>query len=360
VLGPNGFKGLKDLSDLDTLGEIGILFLLFEQGLELTVDRLQSLFKFAFGLGTLQVALTTAAFTAVPFLGGSQILESVFGASQDLVSIKQLDEAFVIGAALALSSSAFVLKILQEKGQLGSPTGRAALGVLLLQDIAVVPLLVLLPIVELQNEVATAAEGASQDLGTLFGTAIGGVTALLAFGYIVLPKIFNAVAGARSFETFIALCLLTVAAAGTFTKTIGLSDTLGAFIAGILLAETNYRTQVEADIQPFRGILLGLFFVTTGASVDLPLLVQEWPTALGVLIGLISIKAAITGGLATNFGLSKGDAVRTGLLLGGGGVRLCGPQPRKEPQGTAFGPDQVNLWRRRRVHGAHPRAIVAR
>jgi Kef-type K+ transport system membrane component KefB len=210
ALGPFGLGLLKDLSDLNTLGEIGILFLLFEQGLELSVERLKSLAKYAFGLGTLQVALTTMAFTAVPFVGGLHFLENFLHANPALIEMRRLDEAFVIGAALSLSSSAFVLKILQEKRQLGEQFGRASLGVLLMQDIAVVPVLVLLPIVELGKfgaSGAAAAAGAagavaatsgSADLAIYFAKAMAGLAGLLAFGKFALPTVFSTVAGSRS------------------------------------------------------------------------------------------------------------------------------------------------------------------
>ena len=148
LMGPAGLKLFEDLGDMETLAEFGVLFLLFEQGLELTVERLTSLSKYAFGMGTLQVLLCTTAFFIFPFIGGVPFLEIFFGADANVVDITRLDESLVIGAALSLSSSAFVLKILQEKNQLSSKFGSASLGILLLQDIAVVPLLVLLPIIE--------------------------------------------------------------------------------------------------------------------------------------------------------------------------------------------------------------------
>eukprot|EP00953_Heterococcus_sp_UTEX-ZZ885_P040970 20930-Heterococcus_DN1.PRE.3 len=295
ALGPSGFKLIRDLRDLNTLGEFGITFLLFEQGLELSLDRLKALSKYAFGLGTLQVLLSTLAFGIFPFVGGVQFLESVFQSPDALVNIERLDEAVVVGAALSLSSSAFVLKILQEKGLLRGRAGQATLGVLLLQDIAVVPLLVLLPIIENQQKDVPAGVQASL-LALTALKAIGGLAAILVLGRLLLRRVFEAVAGARSTETFVALCLLVAIGVGEMTDAIGLSSTLGAFIAGTLLAETNYRTQVEADIAPFRGLLLGLFFMTTGASVDPGLLLEQWPTVLALLSGLLVIKGSILSG----------------------------------------------------------------
>ncbi|CAN0411480.1 unnamed protein product, partial [Ectocarpus sp. 8 AP-2014] len=233
-------------------------FLLFEQGLELSLDRLKALSKYAFGLGTAQVLLCTLAFAAFPFLGGVDVLEVIFHSPADLVSIRRVDEAVVIGAALSLSSSAF------EKGQKAERFGRAVLGILLLQDIAVVPLLVLLPIIETQGGTDTALSEQLLLVALTVAKGVGGLGGILVAGRFLLRPLFDVVAGARSSETFVALCLLVALGMGQLTEAIGLSTTLGAFAAGTLLAETNYRTQVEANIAPFRGLLLGLFFTTTG------------------------------------------------------------------------------------------------
>eukprot|EP01041_Mallomonas_annulata_P001320 gene1320-2542_t len=318
LMGPAGLGLFSDLHDMEALAEFGVLFLLFEQGLELTVDRLKSLSKFAFGMGTLQVLLCTLAFFAFPFVGGVQLLEIVFQAKPDVVDITRVDEALVIGATLSLSSSAFVLKILQEKGQLATKFGSASLGILLLQDIAVVPLLVLLPIIESQSG-AMPLDAQLALLGGTFLKAILGLGGILVVGGAVVRYLFSLVAQSKSSETFVALCLLVALGTGALTDALGLSSTLGAFAAGTLLAESNYRTQIEADIKPFRGLLLGLFFLTTGASVD-PIVIQEQlPTALGLLTGLIAFKALIITSLGPTFGLSKAESVRTGLILSGGG-----------------------------------------
>eukprot|EP00903_Cladosiphon_okamuranus_P006148 g6049.t1 len=319
VLGPAGFSVIKDLNELDTLGELGISFLLFEQGLELSLDRLKALSKYAFGLGTAQVVLCTLAFAAFPFLGGVDFLEIVFHSPAELVSIRRVDEAVVIGAALSLSSSAFVLKILQEKGQKAERFGRAVLGILLLQDIAVVPLLVLLPIIETQGGVQTALSEQLLLVGATVAKGVGGLGGILVAGRFLLRPLFDVVAGARSSETFVALCLLVALGMGQLTEAIGLSTTLGAFAAGTLLAETNYRTQVEANIAPFRGLLLGLFFTTTGATVDPMLLMQQWPTVFALLLGLVSFKTIIISSASIGFGLSAPEAAKTGLVLSGGG-----------------------------------------
>ena len=318
IMGPAGLGLFSDLNDMESLADAGVLFLLFEQGLELTIDRLKSLSKYAFGMGTLQVVLSTAAFFIFPFIGGVQFLEVIMKSDRELVDITRVDEALVIGAALSLSSSAFVLKILQEKNQLSSKYGSAALGVLLLQDIAVVPLLVLLPIIE--NTSGPMPLSAQLTLlGGTFLKAILGLGGILVIGGKIVRYLFSLVAASKSSETFIALVLLVALGTGALTDSLGLSSTLGAFTAGTLLAESNYRTQIESDIKPFRGLLLGLFFLTTGASVDPSVIRDQATTVIALLAGLISFKAIITTSLGPLFGLSKAESIKTGILLSGGG-----------------------------------------
>ncbi|XBH89211.1 hypothetical protein VPH35_081157 [Triticum aestivum] len=316
----NQFGLIRNLTDVKLLSEWGILFLLFEMGLELSLSRLKALAKFAFGIGLPQVLLSTLAFAAfeLPPNGaiGTRILQFLFNSRPDLVNIRSVDEAIVIGAALSLSSSAFVLQLLAEKGELATRFGSATLGILLLQDIAVVPLLVILPVLESQNVVEQSvwpmllAESLK---------ALGGLGILSLGGKYLIRRIFEFVAESRSSEAFVALCLLTVSGTSLLTQWLGFSDTLGAFLAGALLAETNFRTQIEADIRPFRGLLLGLFFVTTGTSIDMQLLIREWPNVLSLLAGLIAIKTLITTALATRVGLTFQESVRIGLLLSQGG-----------------------------------------
>jgi Kef-type K+ transport system membrane component KefB len=213
LMGPAGLHLFSDLHDMEALADFGVLFLLFEQGLELTVDRLKSLSKFAFGMGTLQVVLCTAAFFIFPFIGGVQFLEFFIKSDAAVVDITRVDEAVVIGAALSLSSSAFVLKILQEKGQLTTKFGAASLGILLLQDIAVVPLLVLLPIIE-SNSGPMPLSAQLSLLGATFVKAILGLGGILVIGGRIVRYLFSLVAQTRSSETFVALCLLVALGTG--------------------------------------------------------------------------------------------------------------------------------------------------
>ncbi|GMQ01310.1 hypothetical protein CsSME_00047989 [Camellia sinensis var. sinensis] len=289
----NQFGLIRNLTDVKILSEWGILFL---------------------------VVLSTLAFTAfeLPPNGaiGTKILQFLFNSRPDLVNIRSVDEAIVIGAALSLSSSAFVLQLLAEKGELPTRFGSATLGILLLQDIAVVPLLVILPVLESQN---LGEESIWPMLAQESLKALGGLGLLSLGGKYLLRRIFEVVAEARSSEAFVALCLLTVAGTSLLTQKLGFSDTLGAFLAGALLAETNFRTQIEADIRPFRGLFLGLFFVTTGTSIDTQLLFREWPNVLSLLGGLIVIKTLIITAIGPRVGLTMQESVRIGLLLSQGG-----------------------------------------
>ncbi|XP_051136781.1 K(+) efflux antiporter 3, chloroplastic [Andrographis paniculata] len=311
---------IRNLIDVKILSEWGILFLLFEMGLELSLARLRALAKFAFGLGLTQVILSTLAFTAFELPPnnalGTRILEFLFHSRPDLVNIRSIDEAVVIGAALSLSSSAFVLQLLAEKGELPTRFGSATLGILLLQDIAVVPLLVILPVLESQNLVEESVWPmlVQESLKALLGLGL-----LSLGGKYFLRRVFEVVADARSSEAFVALCLLTVAGTSLITQKLGFSDTLGAFLAGALLAETNFRTQIEADIRPFRGLLLGLFFVTTGTSIDMQVLIREWPNVFSLLAGLIVIKTLIITAIGPRVGLTLQESIRIGWLLSQGG-----------------------------------------
>eukprot|EP00899_Mesostigma_viride_P025306 jgi/Mesvir1/5960/Mv00716-RA.2 len=311
----------RNVNEIQELSELGILFLLFEMGLELTLERLKKLASFAFGMGTLQVLLCTAAFSVFALppgeAFGTYFLERVVNSPPDLVNIRTIDEAIVIGTALSLSSSAFVLQLISESGELATTFGSATLGILLLQDIAVVPLLVALPLIENPNVGGPGTDWFVLCLGA--AKALGGLTVTVFGGRFLLRRIFTVVAESRSPETFLALTLLTVTGMAFLTQLLGFSDSLGAFLAGALLAETNYRTQIEADIQPFRGLLLGLFFVTTGTSIDVGLLSQQWPTVIVLLLGLISVKTAIITSLGPRFGLTLPESIRTGLLLSQGG-----------------------------------------
>eukprot|EP00889_Picochlorum_renovo_P000417 jgi/Picre1/27447/NNA_000414.t1 len=253
----------------------------------------------------------------------STLLEKVMHAPPSLAQLKTVDEAVVIAVALSLSSSAFVLQLLKEKNELGSNSGQATLGILLFQDIATIPFLVLLPLIEGQggadiSDIASNGQLISQLAPTILKT-FGGIGLVLLWWRTFLRRVFEVAAASKSDEVFISLSLLSVTGASLLTQKLGFSDTLGAFVSGVLLSETNFKAQVEADIQPFRGLLLGLFFVTTGASLDLALLIREWPTVLSLFAGLIALKATLITAAGPSVGLSRSDSVKTGFILSQGG-----------------------------------------
>lgn len=188
-----------------------------------------------------------------------------------------------------------------------------------MQDIAVVPLLVLLPIIESNDSGVLSLTDQIALLGATVAKAVLGLGGILIIGGAIVRSLFAIVAKSQSSETFVALCLLVAVGIGALTDSLGLSSTLGAFVAGTLLAESNYRTQIETDIKPFKGLLLGLFFLTTGASVDPYVIQEQWPTVFALLFGLLAFKTAIITALGPIFDLTKAESVRTGLLLSGGG-----------------------------------------
>lgn len=296
LLGPYGCGAISGIHTTETLAELGIVFFLFEMGLELSVERLMSMKKDVFGLGFAQFAITALVFGLV---GG------LMGFSGNAI--------VVLGGGLALSSSAFVLQLLKDKNQFATRFGKAAFGVLLFQDLAVVPLLVVTPIL------AGGGQGlASAVLNALVKAAMA--LGLIAFsGRVLLNPLFKMVAEAQSQEAFLGLILLTALSMSFMTEGLGLSNTLGAFLAGVLLSETKYRYQVEADIAPFRGILLGLFFVTVGFEIDLRLIASNLPMIGGLVGGILFLKAAVTTALSLGFGLSLSTSQQTGLILSQGG-----------------------------------------
>ena len=291
ALGPLGLNWVKDVHTIDILGELGIVFFLFEMGLELSLERLKQMRKDVFGLGTSQFIVTAAAGTGVALACGLPPAAAV-----------------TIGGSLSLSSSAFVLQLLKDKNEMGTRHGRASFGILLLQDLAVVPLLV---VVELLSKGGT---GLGKALTIAAIKAVVTVGSLIFVGARVLDPIFYQVARWSNQEAFLSVILSTVLAMSFITQGIGLSNTLGAFLAGLLLSETKYHYQIESDIAPFKGLLLGIFFMTVGFNIDLSLLVFQAPAVLSMLLALIIGKAAIITGLSMLFGLSFASAQHCGLL----------------------------------------------
>ena len=296
ALGPNALGLISGIHTTETLAELGIVFFLFEMGIELSLERLASMKKDVFGLGFSQFVLTALAIATAG---------SAFGLPANAL--------VVLGGGLALSSSAFVLQLLKDNNQLATRFGKASFGVLLFQDLAVVPLLVVTPIL------AGGGQGLASALGSAMVKAVMALGSIAFAGRVILNPLFKVVAGAKSQEAFLGVILLTVLSMSFMTEGLGLSNTLGAFLAGVLLSETKYRYQVEADIAPFRGILLGLFFVTVGFEIDFNLIANQLPLVSSIVAGILLIKTAVLTLLSLAFGLSLSTAQQTGLILSQGG-----------------------------------------
>jgi CPA2 family monovalent cation:H+ antiporter-2 len=310
VLGPFGLGALTDKvpwlgaftienpAEIAQLAEFGVVFLLFMIGLELSWERLRLLRRMVFGLGALQVAVCTAVIAGGAYFLGQPILA-----------------AACIGAALALSSTAIVMPILADQKRQHSAPGRAVFSILLFQDLAVAPILVTIAVIGSQG-----TEGFSVPRILLaFAPAVAGVLAIVVAGRLLLRPMLRSVAKAKSDEMFMAASLLVVVGAGLLAALTGLSMALGAFIAGLLLAETEYRHEVEVTIEPFKGLLLGLFFVSVGSGLDLALLAREPLTLVGLAVGLVLLNGGVVFALCRLFGLAWSKALEAGLLLAAGG-----------------------------------------
>lgn len=292
VLGPHTFGLLPDTEATREFAEFGIVFLMFSIGLEFSLPQLYAMRKKVLGLGGAQVVFTLAIVMGITKFAG-------------------LDwpAAFVVGAALAMSSTAIVSKILAERVDLNSRHGRLSIGVLLFQDIAVVPVLVLIP--------ALGIAGAN--LTDVLGLAMLKATAMLLFlftiGKWLINPWFNLVASQRSRELFVMNVLMVTLLLAFATKLAGLSYALGAFIAGMLISETKFRYQVESDISPFRDILLGLFFISVGMLLNIQQIFSNIGLVLLILISFILFKAAIVALVVKLVKYEAGVAIRTGLIL---------------------------------------------
>lgn len=296
VIGPHALKLVSDSENVHTLADFGIVFLLFAIGLELSVERLRQMRRFVFGLGTAQFIVTAALIALVARTSG---LSS--------------DAAMMAGAALALSSTAVVTQLLAERGELDLPFGRVTFAVLLFQDLAAVPLLALLPMLAARESSVASVIGLA-----LLKAAIA-LVVIVVLGRLLLRPGLRIVAQARSSELFAATALLVALGTAWISEQFGLSMALGAFLAGVLLAETEYRHQIEADIRPYRAIFLSLFFTTVGMTIDLNVIAANAILLAGLVVGLIVLKAVVMAGLATIFRLPPERAVRVGLVLANGG-----------------------------------------
>ena len=297
LVGPTALDWVNDSPDLPDLAELGVVFLLFSLGLEFSLPKMLKLRHVVFGLGSLQVLLSTVV------LGG---LLYAFGMGAST--------AFLLGAGLSLSSTAIVSKELTSLGEIFSRHGQNAIGVLLFQDVVAVLLLTLVPVFAGSSDQAWYWA-----LPVTLGKTVILFVGLLFASRFVLPRLFHEVAASRSAELFVLLALVIVLLTAWLTHLLGLSPALGAFLAGMLLGESHYRHQIEADIRPFRDILLGLFFVSIGMLIDLQLFVHDGLLILGLTLALMLIKGAVVATLVKLRSSDGETAWRSGLALAQGG-----------------------------------------
>ena len=299
VIGPWGLRLIHDIGNITKIAEFGVVLLLFIIGLELQPTRLWVMRRLVFGLGAAQVALCTVLLGVAGYLVGLQP-----------------ETAAIVGFGLSLSSTTLVLQVLAERGQLKSQHGRSAFGILLFQDLAVLPVLAILPLISHTTSTTQTAHGA---LWPILLKLVAVVAVVIIGGRLLLRPALRVVARVRVTEVFTAAALLTVIATALLANVAGLSMSLGAFLAGVLLADSEFRHELEADIEPFKGLLLGLFFIVVGMSANLGLLTSQPLRLLGLTAGLILIKllaVTLLGRLTNHKGSS---AWRLGFTLPAGG-----------------------------------------
>src|SRR4051812_40201354 len=303
IIGPNALELTRDTAGVHSLAEFGVVFLMFVIGLEFNLPKLRAMRTLVFGLGASQVVLTILGAMA-----GNVALIWTFKALGRPWELSW-EGAAVLGSAMAMSSTALVVKLMAERLELESEHGRRVMGVLLFQDLAVVPLLVLIP--------ALGSNGGSlvATLGPALLKAAVGLALLLSGGQKVMRWFLTAISRRKSDELFMLALLGVTLAMAALTEAAGLSLALGAFVAGMLIAETEYKHQVETDIRPFHDVLLGLFFITIGMKLDWRTLADEWLLVILLTTLPILAKAGLVAGLARLFGGAPGVALRTGLYL---------------------------------------------
>lgn len=300
IIGPHALGWIPETDETRHLAEFGVVFLMFSIGLEFSLPKLVTMKRIVFGFGTTQVVISIILVMAVTWVLG---LDWRVG--------------LVLGGALAMSSTAIVIKMLAERAELNSTHGRQVIGVLLFQDLAVIPLLIIVP------ALATEIDSDTNDFSLMLAIAIMKVIAVLAFillfGQKLMRPWFHLVARQKSSELFVLNVLLITLGLAWLTELAGLSLALGAFLAGMLISETEYRYQVEDDIKPFRDILLGLFFVTIGMLLDMQVVIENFFWVFVILAALILLKIVLIAGLSRLFGTDSSVAVRTGMNLAQGG-----------------------------------------
>lgn len=309
VLGPLGLGSLTksfpllywvtitDAQSVAGIAELGVIFLLFLIGLGLSFNRLMTMRRLVFGLGGLQVLLTGSLLSGMATALG-----------------QKTEVAIIVGASLSLSSTAIVLELLSDQGRLTTTAGRASFSVLLAQDLAVIPILLFISVLG----IGSGGSVFSSLTGALVRAAVA-ITLIVLFGRLLLRPLFRLVASTHSTELFVAAGLFVIVAAGLIAHQANLSMALGAFIAGLVLAETEYGKAIETVVEPFKGLLLGIFFFTVGMNIDFREFLREPIWLLATVVGLILVKSVILLVLARLFQISWPASIETSLLLGPGG-----------------------------------------
>ncbi|HEX7986429.1 MAG TPA: cation:proton antiporter [Duganella sp.] len=300
LIGPHALGWAEQSEATHGLAEFGVVFLMFSIGLEFSLPKLMAMRGIVFGLGMAQVVLTIVATMLFGWTLATQLPPSIQIGWQ---------ASFALGGALAMSSTAIVVKMLTERLELESEHGRKIIGILLFQDLAVVPLLILIP------SLGQRPDALVETLAWAGGKAVIVLALLLFVGHRLMRGWFTIVVKRRSQELFMLNLLLVTLGAAWITEKAGLSLALGAFVAGMLISETEYKHQVEEDIKPFRDVLLGLFFITVGMLLNVRLVLENWWLVLVLLGGPVLLKFALIAGLAKLFGSSDGVSIRTGLAL---------------------------------------------
>jgi CPA2 family monovalent cation:H+ antiporter-2 len=295
IVGPFGFAFIENEENISLLAEFGIVFLLFAIGLEFSLSQMVAMRKLVFGLGSAQVFATGLVVFLIGWMAGLDTNTNI-----------------VIASAFALSSTAIVIKQLTEQSEIQSRHGRSAVGILIFQDIIAIPLLILIPTLALTQ---SGGDSFGLSMAYTFAKGILVVAIMLAIGRYLLRPLFHEVAAAKSQELFTLTVLMVALSSAAFTEEMGLSLTLGAFLAGMMLGETEYRHQIESDIRPFQDILLGLFFVTVGMLISIDILMTHFWLVLLITVGIILVKGLVIYTVARLLNKTAGVAVRTALSL---------------------------------------------
>ena len=295
AIGPNGFALLQVNATTNSIAEFGVVFLLFAIGLELTIDKLVAMKKYVLGFGSLQVIVTSIVISAACYK---------LGLSKEL--------SILVGAVLSLSSTAIVMQVIEENAEQSTRVGRLSFSVLLLQDLAVIPILVLLPL--LSNPEINVIKA----MGAAFVDAAIAMTIIFVVGRFLLRPLFKVVVALKSDVLFLSVTLIVVLGSAFVTYKLGLSFAFGAFVAGLMVAETEYKYRVESEIMSLESLLMGLFFITIGMSFNIDMLIANLPLIIALATGLIAVKCVIKVILCRAFKFPLAPSVHSGLLLSQG------------------------------------------